>query len=304
MHRRTPTASAAAADPKPEEIMRARINRGIVAATGVAAVAVVGMAGVGHAAGDDDDLKAVGLASSGTKLVLFETGQPKKLKNLGTVSGLDMDTSLIGIDYRVQDGKLYGVGDQGGIYTLSGKSAKATKVSQLTVSLDGQSFGVDFNPAANRLRVISDTGQNLRHNIDDGATAGTTVADTALTTPPATATTTGVTAAAYTNNDLNADTGTTLYDIDSNLDQVAIQAPANNGTLSATGKLGVDAGSAAGFDIYSVLRKGKTSSVVGFATLSVGGKSALYRINLGTGEATSLGGFSSTVTDLAVQLDK
>jgi hypothetical protein len=37
------------------------------------------------------------------------------------------------------------------------------------VALQGTRFGVDFNPAANRLRVISDLGQNLRHNIDDPA---------------------------------------------------------------------------------------------------------------------------------------
>jgi hypothetical protein len=34
-------------------------------------------------------------------------------------------------------------------------------VSQLTVGLMGNAFGVDFNPAANRLRVVSDLGQNL-----------------------------------------------------------------------------------------------------------------------------------------------
>jgi hypothetical protein len=58
------------------------------------------------------------------------------------------DASLVGIDYRVQDGKLYGVGDQGGIYTISTRGAVATMVSWLTVPLQGASFGVDFNPAA------------------------------------------------------------------------------------------------------------------------------------------------------------
>ena len=58
-----------------------------------------------------------------------------------------------------------------------------------------------------------------------------------------------MTGAAYTNNDLATDTATTLFDLDTTLDQVALQAPANAGTLSATGKLGVDAGGDAGFDI-------------------------------------------------------
>lgn len=86
----------------------------------------------------------------------------------------------------MQNGKLYGVGNLGGIYTLSTRSRDGTKVGQLTVALQGTRFGVDFNPAANRLRVISDTGQNLRHNIDDPAAPTTTTVDGTLTYPPAT----------------------------------------------------------------------------------------------------------------------
>ncbi|ONI50380.1 hypothetical protein STIB_54740 [Streptomyces sp. IB2014 011-1] len=112
-------------------------------------------------------------------------------------------------------------------------------------------FGVDFNPAANRLRVISNTGQNLRHNIDDGAAPLGTTADGTLTNPtmpPSTAM--GVTGAAYTNNDLDAATATTLFDIDTLADRVSLQSPANAGTLAPTGNLGVNAGPDAGFDIY------------------------------------------------------
>ena len=150
--------------------------------------------------------------------------------------------------------------------------------------------------------MVSDTGQNLRHNVDDGATAGTTLVDGVLTYPPATAAATGVTGAAYTNNDLDPNTATTLYDLDTNLDQVAIQSPANAGSLAPTGKLGVDAGSAAGFDIVSNLRNGRTTAVTGFATLTVNGKSVLHRINLITGEATARGALPVAVTDLAVPL--
>jgi hypothetical protein len=292
--------------------MRARITGGLAAASGIVALVAVGIAGIGGTAqasygGDSKDDKgrtAVGLTGSGTKLVAFDTTRPKRTKTIGTVKGLVGDMSLVGIDYRVQDGKLYGVGDQGGVYTLSAKSAKATKVSQLTATLQGASFGVDFNPAANRLRVISDTGQNLRHNIDDGPTAGTTATDGALTYPPATATVTGVTGAAYTNNDLDPNTATTLYDLDTNLDQIAIQSPANAGSLAPTGKLGVDAGTDAGFDIFSDLKNGRTASVTGFATITSGSTSKLYRINLITGEASDRGTFPTTVTDLAIPLDR
>ncbi len=44
-------------------------------------------------------------------------------------------------------------------------------------TLSGTEFGIDFNPLADRLRVVSDTGQNLRIDVDSGAT----ITDTALT---------------------------------------------------------------------------------------------------------------------------
>lgn len=249
----------------------------------------------------------VGLTDKG-RLVTFRVTSAEKIRRTAKVEGLKDDQRLVGIDYRVQDGKLYGVGDRGGIYTINTTRnfGQATKVSQLTVPLAGQNFGVDFNPAANRLRVISDTGQNLRHNIDDPAgapAAGTTATDGTLAypgVPPAPPTTaTQVTAAAYTNNDLDPNTATTLFDIDTMLDQVVIQSPANAGLLAATGKLTIDVGPWAGFDI-STRRDGNR----GFAVLETGGRMRLYDIGLTTGKATRLGSFPSNtrVVDLAVPL--
>jgi len=243
---------------------------------------------------------ATGLTAD-QRIVRFRVDRPGRTASLGKVRGLTADRKLIGIDHRVQNGKLYGVGDRGGIYTLSG--ARATKVSQLSVALRGTSFGVDFNPAANRLRVISDTGQNLRHNIDDPAgapAAGTTAVDGTLTNPPVPPATTGttargVTAAAYTNNDLDTTTATTLFDLDTALDQTSIQSPANAGNLAPTGKLGVDAGSEAGFDI---LTSGTDNT--GYATLRVGGAQRLYRVNLLNGSVTRLGTFAAPVVDVAL----
>jgi hypothetical protein len=179
-------------------------------------------------------------------------------------------------------------------------------VSQLTVPLQGISFGVDFNPAANRLRVISDTGQNLRHNIDDPMglpAAGTTATDVVLTYPgPPPGTAVNVTAAAYSNNDLDPNTGTTLFDIDTNLDQVVAQSPANAGTLAATGKLTVDSDNWAGLDIHSRQIGGVTVHNTGFATLTVDGRSRLYRVDPLTGKAILVGTFPtrSSVTDIAI----
>ena len=143
-------------------------------------------------------------------------------------------------------GELYGLGDGGGIYTIDTRTAEAFKVTELTVDLQGASFGVDFNPAANALRIISDTGQNLRHPFA-GPLQFQTQTDMPLNYTPGT-NATGVTGAAYTNNDLDTNTNTTLFDIDTTLDQVSIQSPPNNGSLVATGLLTVDADTPVGFD--------------------------------------------------------
>jgi Domain of unknown function (DUF4394) len=250
-------------------------------------------------------LKVIGLTDD-SRLVSFRALSPQRARDIGYVSGLTgTDTALVGIDFRVQDGKLYGVGNGGGVYTIDTSTAQANFVNSLTVPLAGTLFGVDFNPAADRLRIISDTGQNLAHNVNAlGVTA--TNGTLTYTPPPATAVPAlGVSAAAYTNNDLNQPaTATTLFDIDTTLDQVVIQSPPGNGILVATGKLGVDAGPSAGFDIYSQLSGGVTVTNVPFATLQVNGAYRFVLVNLTTGQATSLGTFDGAVVDIAIPLNQ
>ncbi|MFJ3985488.1 DUF4394 domain-containing protein [Streptomyces fungicidicus] len=254
-------------------------------------------------------LRAFGITGDGTLMATFTTDRPDVLDWVRVVTGLNGDTALIGIDFRVQNGLMYGVGNKGGIYTIKTPPATAdvvvTKVSQLQYTLHGTNFGVDFNPAADRLRVLSDNGQNLRHNLNDH----TTVQDLNLTTPPAEGTTKGVSAAAYTNNDLNAATGTTLFDIDTTGDQVVIQSPANNGTLAPTGSLGVDAQPNAGMDVFSTLSGGRTTGNAAFAVLTPYGadRPSLYSVDLLTGEATPVADaakakFPLNITDLAISL--
>ena len=171
------------------------------------------------AAADCPGLTVFGLTDD-QRLVRFRECDPEKLKEVGYITGLSGDDeALVGVDFRVQDGRLYGVGDGGGVYVLDTKTAAATFASQITIDLDGTNFGVDFNPAADRLRIISDAGQNLRHNVIPGFV---TLLDSALNYTAGTSAT-GISGAAYTNNDLAADTATTLFDLDGSLDQVAIR---------------------------------------------------------------------------------
>jgi hypothetical protein len=287
-----------------------RTTSKVVVATAALALAGTGVlstanaSGGGNGGGRADGHAAVGLAGGGTTLVGFGTNRPDRAWTGAPLSGLVQDTRLVGIDFRVQDGKLYGVGDQGGIYVLDVKKSRAYLQERPRVALDGSdSYDIDFNPAADALRILTAKGANLRVPF---ATPSATVVDTPLTRPapaptPGTVPATGVTGGAYTNNDLDASTATTLFVIDTERDQVAVQSPANAGTTAPTGSLGVDATGDVGFDVRSELKRGKTVSVQGYAV--VGG--VLYDVDLLTGAAYKQGRIGGgQVTDLAVSLDR
>ncbi|MFJ3666963.1 DUF4394 domain-containing protein [Streptomyces sp. NPDC090106] len=288
--------------------MKSGIKKRAVAAVATMSAAtalLVGAPGSSSAAPDaTPSLRAFGITGDGTLMATFATDRPQVLDWVRVVTGLSGDTKLVGIDHRVQNNLMYGLGDKGGIYTITTPPTTAdvvvTKVSQLQVALYGTTFDIDFNPAADRLRVISDYGQNLRHNLNDH----TTVTDSALNIPPATTAAQGVTAAGYTNNDLVGSTGTTLIDIDTFNDQVVIQSPPNAGSLVTTGLLGFDAGTNAGLDIFSYLTNGKTTSIAAFASLTPYGAStpSLYSLNVLTGEPASVGQFPLNITDIAITI--
>ncbi|MGH9894737.1 MAG: DUF4394 domain-containing protein [bacterium] len=263
-----------------------------------------------------NNFKAIGLTQDGV-LMRFTTGSPGSTQDIGFITGLQGgDTSLIGIDFRVQDGLLYGVGTLGGLYIINPQNAVASFQNYtLSPAPQGNFFGVDFNPAANALRVVSDTGQNLRvpfvDNVPQATVNDGTLTYAALPTP---VTATGISAAAYTNNDLVTTTGTTLFDIDTATvppatdpqDVVVIQSPANAGSVVTTGSLGVDAGPQAGFDIFTrKAASGAAKSNSGFASLLVNGRYRLHTIDLLTGRATAVGNaFDDPVVDIAIRLDQ
>ena len=223
------------------------------------------------------------------------------LREIGYVSGLVApDSSLIGIDFRVQDGMLYGVGNGGGVYRIDTTNAAATRVNSLTVALAGDSFGVDFNPAADRLRIVSNTGQNLRHDVN----AGLTTADLTLNYAPGIAAL-GIVGAAYTNNDLDAsdrdDAVRPRRKSGSDRDSgAAEQRFARRHRQAESGRRAA----VAGFDIYSSKESGATEGNRGFATFKVGDDYAFYQIRLLTGEAQFLGVFKRPVVDIAVPLSQ
>jgi hypothetical protein len=194
-----------------------------------------------------------------------ETGTTHATK---AITGLQTDETLRGIDMRPVNGQLYALGTTSRIYTINMSSGAATAVgAPISPSVSGDA-GFDFNPTVDRIRIVSNDGQNLRYNPNDNSVT----VDGRLN--PGTP---NVTAAAYTNSFPGATT-TTLYDIDSRTGNAMLyrQNPPNNGGLELIGNLGRQIEGGNGFDI------GGTSNV-GHAVLRVDGITRLYTINLTTG---------------------
>lgn len=227
--------------------------------------------------------KAVTLfgVNASNQLIRFDSTTPNNVTVIGNITGLQSGESILGIDFRPATGQLYALGSTGRLYIINKANAVATLAATLSVSLNGTDFGFDFNPVPDRLRIVSNTGQNLRVNPNDGST----IVDGALNPGSP-----SVTAAGYTNNFAGA-TSTTLYVIDTGSDRLLIQNPPNNGTLVDVGPLGVDATSANGFDIFA-------GDGIAYAALTVAGSTGLYTINLSTGAATLVGSIGDGMMSL------
>ncbi len=216
------------------------------------------------------------------RLLSFDSSNPGAILSEMAISGLAGGESLIGIDFRPATGQVFGVGSTGILHNIDITTGQASTVANLTQPLNGTSFGIDFNPTVDRLRIVSDANQNLRVVPDTGQT----FVDTALayvSGDPNAGMNPNVSATAYTNSFPGA-TETTQYVIDSALNTLAIQRPPNDGLLTTVGALGVVTSDIIGFDIsgftgiaYAALNPPNTSF------------SDLYTINLDTGAASFVG---------------
>lgn len=276
--------------------------------------------------GTGTPVNLVALNSSGTGLVRFTSTNPGTPTNVA-VTGVTAGDVLVGIDVRPQNRFLYGLGFNSGagtvqVYAINPDNGFATAVgvpaSFVTAGgaarpITGNGFGFDFNPAADRIRVVTSTGQNFRLNPNTGAavdgdggnggnqmdgdiSGATTVAD----------------AAAYTNNQANNGGITTLYTLDSVLNSLFIQNPPNNGTQANTlaitlGGNPLDFSAINGFDIAPGVNAAASNAPVatgsGLAALTVAGTTNLYNVNLVNGQATLLGILNANLSGLTILPD-
>jgi len=224
------------------------------------------------------------------QLLCFRENSPQNTRVIGTVTGLNQGELLLGIDYRSADGSLIGLTNQSRVVTINQQSGATTPLVTLTannqtVQLQGNSFGFDENPTSKALRIVTNTGLNLRQGNQANGQFPATVTDTALAAPGAQAPTQGVAAAAYNNVDNVTQTATLLFGLDSNLDMLVTQTPANNGLISPIGQLGRDIDVNSQFDIFTRVANGNNEQLNrGFGVSQAPNQTAvLFEINLETG---------------------
>jgi outer membrane protein assembly factor BamB len=214
----------------------------------------------------------------------------RKLASKVNIRGAGM---VLGIDVRPADGTLYGVTSDGHLVTIDPRTGQATmrfKLSQPWPPAAATIF--DFNPAADRLRLMNSEGVSLRINVDDGMVTvdgSHKFKDTDVNAGK----TPRIVAGAYTNSYKGTKT-TMLYNIDAATGSLVTQAPPNDGVLNTVGSLGVPVTGAVAFNIVS---SGPDQNA---AWLVTGG--ILYSVDLKTGKATTAGkisGLNGMLTDIA-----
>lgn len=250
-----------------------KMSRRLAAAGSVAALAALAAPAASQAAEQFAGVTAE------NRLVFFRSDSPGNFQFQVPINGLAAGERIVGIDVRPANDRIYALGSSSRLYVLNGTTGAATAVGDPFAStLNGSSFAFDFNPSVDRIRVTSDTDQNLRLNPDTGATAATDPNLAYAAGDPGAGSNPTVGAAMYTPAAFGAPT--TLFDIDSARDVLVTQDPANNGTLNTRGALGVDVQEPTSGDV--------ASDGTAYAALRRQGQAnpELFNVNLATGAAT------------------
>src|SRR5262252_10660809 len=146
--------------------------------------------------------------------------------------------SILAIDVRPADGMVYGVASDGNIVTIDVKTGQATMKSKLSEGIKaGVTVTVDFNPVADRMRLMGSDGTSLRVNVDDGKVT-VDGSHKYKEGDPNAGKTPRVVAGAYSNA-IKGTTTTTLYNLDATTNSLVTQAPPNDGVLNTVGPLGI-----------------------------------------------------------------
>lgn len=234
------------------------------------------------------------LVTQSQQLLKVNPKSPAEVLEQKVLIGLADGEQIQGIDYRVAYGVLFAISNKGQLYTINTVTGALSAVGEPLASgiLQTAQYGFDFNPAADRIRVVNELGQNLRLHPETGALAFTdpdlhyAASDRHVGATPA------IVAAAYTYNQQDAKM-TTNYAIDKALGTLVTQGSVegsepmispNTGQLFTVGALGISGLQQVSFDISDL-------NNIAFIAVSTATEAAstLYQIDLATGAAHKLG---------------
>jgi hypothetical protein len=280
---------------------------GLLAALGAGLAVLAGCAATGPSEGPPRPETLVAVTAGG-ELIRFNAGQPSRITTRVVLQGLGPGDALVGVDFRVARGVLYGLGRSGQLYTVNATTGSAQAVGAApATALQGTRFGFDFNPTGDRIRVMSDAGQNLRLHPDTGALATSDPAAAYAEADPAAGRTPQVTGVGYTYNKRDEKL-TTNFAIDRALGTLVTMGTAegvqpavspNTGRLFTVGTLGLGAPlEAVSFDIADL-----DNTALAAVRASAQDRTQLVLVDLKTGRATPLGtvGRGEPLVGLAIE---
>ncbi len=271
--------------------------------------------------------QTVYLLTADGKLATAPTGNFSANTTPVTLTGVTAGETLVAIDMRPQNQRLYALGvnpttDTGTLYHISTQTGLASVVGvagSVAFTTDGTtpvdfpdpatvSFDIDFNPTVDRLRVVTGSGLNFRIEPNSGAAVdgntGLAGVNTDTNVNGVTATVSGT---AYTNNAPNVPV-TTQYTVDAATDSLFIQSLPNSGTQNLVATITQGGNpldfSAASLDIVPGVNTATSNTAVsaGAALMvaKVAGTNRLYSVDLVTGAATTLNSTSLDVRSMAI----
>lgn len=227
-------------------------------------------------------------------LVSFDSESPGTIASMNIIRGLRPGESIVGIDFRPANKKLYAFSSTARIYTIDTTTGAATAVGggSITGNLTGSRFCFNFNPTVDRIRITTNTGMNLRAHPDTGVLVAL---DGNLNYMDGA--TPNVVACGYTNSVAGAMT-TTLYGYELSRRSLVIQNPPNDGNLTPFLNIAGDFSDLSAFDISAVGNKAY------LATRESGSsKVQLYTVDLMTPHAKLVGAIGNLeqITAIAVE---
>lgn len=232
------------------------------------------------------------------RVVSFNHGATGTLETSVPIQGLAAGETILAIDYRPDNHRLYALSSAATLYRLDWRTGTLSAPVQLKAAADGafhalagNVYDIDFSADGRQLVVVSDAGQHLSVEPDSGVVsvlpsfeAPNSVIAVAFTAQGGEA----FSSAPYV---LNAVGGLELD-----------MLPGNGAKPVTVGSLGGSFGRFAGFDILDA-----DGGSVAYAALSIpdSTQSKLYAIQLGAGTAKSYGTISgdAKIRSLAIRPD-